>query len=351
MRFTAAHRTRSLLALLFAIVLLQMPTVALADSLTITLMGAQVASGGQCVSPAVAGNDHTAYFFSNGGVIRYDSLRDVATDTGARVQSCTSSAVWDGAGHAYIFGGQTATGPSDVISRYDAQTNTVAVMRAKLPTPSGFGSAVWIKNFAYIFGGTLPGPCSPTGCPYTDQIVRYDPRTDTATLMNARLPSPRINMSAASDGRNAYIFGGCCTHIVPETSGWSQIVRYDPVTDTTVIMSAVLPDGRFYASAATHGSSIYIFGGEIVRGKDESSNSFLDDILRYDPAHDVLTAESVRLPSGRSHTAAVVIDNAAYIFGGLYWDHTPPYEHNLNQIVQVRFDGRAEGPGGTPEPR
>lgn len=280
----------------------------------------------------VPGPHDDAYWF-NGTAWHYDAVTDTSTNTGAVLpagQNVSSAAAWDGR-YAYIFGGDTNGNPVNTISRFDPQDKSVTVMKAVLPTGLSFASAVWTGRFALVFGGATTA-CGANGCGYTDHVIRYDPATDTVETMRARLPSARINMSAMWDGANAYLFGGCC---VP-TPGLSQVLRYNPNTDTLTVMRATLPSGRFYTSAVWLGGVAYVFGGD--NGfKDARQRTYFDQVLRYDPAADAMTVEVVKLPSPRSTTGAVVIENTAYIFGGETSSPSPPnFTSDLGDVLQYR---------------
>jgi N-acetylneuraminic acid mutarotase len=285
--------------------------------------------------PAVADQRGDAFLFT-GQVFRFDAHTDTSGYTSGRLpnsQGKTAAAAWDPAlQRAFLFGGATCTSTgcdtADQISSYDPATDSATVMGARLPQPIAFASAAYVGGFIYIFGGALP-----TCCPYTDQIVRYDPVNDAISVMNATLPSPRINMSEAVFGSSVYLFGGCCT-FTEDTGGYNEIVRYDTLTDTTQLMSARLPTGRYYTSAARLGNSMYIFGGTSGGFKDLSLDAYYSDIVRYNPAADTASISPVALPSGRAFTAAVAISNRAYVFGGFSAD--PSGQHYYPDIV--RFD-------------
>ncbi|MBI4728403.1 MAG: fibronectin type III domain-containing protein [Acidobacteria bacterium] len=199
----------------------------------------------------------------------------------------SAGAIWD-ASNAYIFGGDDGISYLDQIVRYNPATNTTTTMSATLPWANFSMSAIWDGSNAYMFGGL--GAAG-------NRIVRYNPAADTVTVMGATLPSARSDTSAIWDGNNAYIFGGGATA--------HQIVRYNPAADTVSVMSATLPTGRYATSAVWDGNNAYIFGG-----------SHLNQIVRYTPATDTVEVMPDTLPSGRSWTGAIWDGSNAYIFGG-----------------------------------
>ncbi len=204
-----------------------------------------------------------------------------------------TSAVWDGT-NAYIFGGADA-GWLNQIVRYNPASNTVATMTATLPTGRYRTSAVWDGTNAYIFGGE-------DASSLLNQIVRYNPSTNTVTAMTATLPTGRYGTSAVWDGTNAYVFGG------NDGSSLNQIVRYNPSTNTVTAMTATLPTGRYHASAVWDGTNAYVFGG-IGPGR-------LNEIVRYNAGTDTVTTMSATLPTVRYWTSAAWDGTNAYVFGG-----------------------------------
>jgi N-acetylneuraminic acid mutarotase len=214
------------------------------------------------------GYNNTASYLNQ--ILRYNPATDTATLMTADLPTGRfgTSAVWDGS-NAYIFGGFYWDGSQhflDEIVRYSPSTNTVTTMSATLPTPREDTSAVWDGSNAYIFGGW-------DGQNVLDQVVRYDPATDTVTLMDATFPTPNHLMGAVWDGSNVFLFGGANSNLF--SGAQDGIVRFNPATDTAITMSAKLPTPRFAPSAVWTGSHAYVFGGGSPDG------SYLDQVVRY----------------------------------------------------------------------
>lgn len=200
-----------------------------------------------------------------------------------------TSAVWDGT-NAYVFGGMLNSGTTtNQIVRYNPAANTVTTMSAVLPSARYGTSAIYDGTYAYVFGGNLvSGGSTPT-----NEIVRYDPATDTASVV-ATLPSARYDTSAIWDGTHAYIFGGTTSNL----TRLDKIVRFNPASNNVTTMSISLPSARTGTSAAFDGASAYVFGGDTSAGASA-------EILRYNTTTGVVTTRSSTLPTGRSHTASV----------------------------------------------
>lgn len=128
-----------------------------------------------------------------------------------------------------------------LLSAGEARADSVTVS-ATLHTVRYGTSAVWDGTNAYIFGGY--GSTSTR----SDEIVRYNPGTNTVTTMTATLPTGRAFTSAVWDGTNAYIFAGT------DGSLLNQIVRYNPDTTPPVItptITGTLGTNGWYRSAVT----------------------------------------------------------------------------------------------------
>ena len=117
--------------------------------------------------------------------------------------------VWDGQA-VYLFGGEDSTGPLDEILRYDPDTDEIQIVSRHLPEPKQGLAAVWTGTEALIVGG---GPGSTS-------IVAFSPRDGRVVVMESRLN--RLYGSAVWAGDAAFIFGGTGRDFTDE------IVRFDP---------------------------------------------------------------------------------------------------------------------------
>lgn len=226
------------------------------------------------------------------------SVHASVTVVSARLPSARtlSASIWDG-NNAYIFGGGDASGPMNQILKYDSASDSISVMSAVLPYPAGDLCAVWSGQYAYIFGGAIYSP------PFTHMIARYDPLTDSMTLISNTFPI--YSMSAVWDGTCAYLFGGYDGY-----SYYDQILKYDPTNNKLTTMNAKMPIGIKWNSAVWAGNYAYIFGG------NQYYDTPTDQILRYDPVVDSVTVVTAKLPEKVYFTSAVWTGTYAYVFGG-----------------------------------
>lgn len=248
--------------------------------------------GGECSSDR---DDGCLLYYDR--IMRYDPAGQAVTLMNARLPTgrAYTSAVWDG-NDAYIFGGVQRTRPYFLteILRYNPDTDAITTMEGRLPVRTAGSSAVWTGTHAYVLGGyqgnvlvgstdgtpvaedqarvclstsvpPWPAPTWPRPtCPWFNDVLRYDPGSDTVTRMRA--PVGRAYGAAVWDGRNAVYFGG----VDHEWRQRSEILLYDPQADRTTVMRARLPDrtfkypngeGRCCMSAVWNGREFTLFGG------------------------------------------------------------------------------------------
>ena len=92
------------------------------------------------------------------------------------------------------------------------------------------------------------------------------------TTLEATLPSARYDTSAATaPNGKIYVFGG-----VYGGNYFDDIVEFDPVTQTATKLDVTLPSVRSYTSAATApNGKIYVFGGG-------GGGNVRDDIVEFE---------------------------------------------------------------------
>ncbi len=233
-----------------------------------------------CAADAASGKiycfgGNNIYVDGTRDIQRYDPATDTLVTMGAELPDprsgggCAADAA---SGKIYCFGGcYSGSDYRDTIVEYDPVTDTVATMGAVLPSERGWldcaGDAASGK--IYCFGGEESGGD-------LGEIVEYDPATDTLVTMGAVLPSGRNGLACAnSPVGKIYCFGGFTNG--PWSNPVDEIVEYNPATDTLVTMGGVLPSGRGYFDCATDPvlGRIYCFGGY--------SSDLIDEIVEYTP--------------------------------------------------------------------
>lgn len=240
-------------------------------------------------------------------------------DPSAFVPRTAASSVWTGEA-IYLFGGATGVGASeqatDEIIRYDPETGSAEVV-GSLPTARAHASAVWDpdREVAYVFGGqsdrlSVDQDNGRQRNEVVNEVVKFDPATNTVESMDASHPDVSYGSSAVwdPDADRAYIFGGV---------GTATILAYDPVEDTLEDTGASLGDDSAFTSAAfdPNAGRAYVVGGT---GTSTASGHFGDDVATFDPAENTVTRHQDVLPGERRQTAAVFepATGQVHIFGG-----------------------------------
>jgi hypothetical protein len=215
----------------------------------------------------------------------------------------------------YLFGGINENGSlSSQILEYDPALGTLTTKPTTLPTARAGVAAAYdsIAARIFLFGGYIVGGTE------LNEIIEYNPITNTRSAEPVVLPSARAKMAAAYDNatKKIYLFGG------EDFSGTKldSIISYDGAFDTLITLSTPLPSGRWSASASFDPVSkkIYLFGGTGASGEA------LDEIVEFDATNTTWTVRSAVLPSTRTQTSAAYhpLTGKSYVFGGLTGDGT-----------------------------
>jgi len=173
------------------------------------------------------------------------------------------------------------------------------------------------------------------------QIWALELMDDGASLNmteTSRMPSARYDAASIWDdvNKHAYTFGG-----YNGSSSFNAILRFSPLDNTTVEMSATLPSNRHLTSAVWDPRTevAYIFGG-----RTGSSGGYLNDILRWDSKSDALTKLNVSLPVQIAFTSAVWAGEEAWIVGGFSnvannWPAVVRFNPATNQVTSFQVEG------------
>ncbi|MGH9891291.1 MAG: kelch repeat-containing protein [bacterium] len=214
----------------------------------------------------------------------------------------------------FIFGGTNGNtypgGRTDII-RYDPATNTVESLSDTLPYDLDAAPAVFANGKYYLFGGfSTTSSAGFVACNGStgvcagdrDDILRYDPQSNAVDVV-AHLPVGRHGASAVWTGEYVFIFGGV---------GFTDIIRFDPSNNDVSLMGAQLPRCLGHTSVVWDGAEAFVFGG-YVGGCETGGGS--TQILRYDPVSDTVTVAAAAFPYENAATSAIWDGTFAYIFG------------------------------------
>lgn len=152
----------------------------------------------------------TAYLIGGYDGTRYDASI-LATRNGrtfrtvARLPVPVRYAAVAGTGQEiYVFGGETAAGPSQMIQRVNLATGRAAVV-GHLPAPDTGATAFTLAGQIFIAGGQVTR--AGTGPAPTAAVLAYKPGQHT-TALAGMLPVPVSNAAAAVLGGTAFVVGG-----------------------------------------------------------------------------------------------------------------------------------------------
>jgi DNA-binding CsgD family transcriptional regulator/N-acetylneuraminic acid mutarotase len=147
----------------------------------------------------------------------------------------------------YALAGETSTGPTGAVTRYDPAIDVWETLSAK-PLPVSDVSAVLLGEKIYVPGGKLA-----SGGP-TDVMEVYNPRRD-AWEQKATLPVPVSGYALAAYEGKMYLFGGW-----DGEQALASVYSYDPAADEWSERSS-MPTARAYAGAAVAGGKVFVIGG------------------------------------------------------------------------------------------
>lgn len=178
----------------------------------------------------------------------------------------------------------------------------------------GQQSGQCVEGCAYLVGGKISFEFAHA------TIQRFDPHTGEFKLMNSRLNKGTVGMGIAWDEthRKAYFFGGWqppAKQGVPDMS--DEILVFDPITDTLETLPVKLPTLRVGVSAVWSDPYIYLFGGfdmEWDTNNQVWQYENLSEVLRFDPRTNNLTPMRSRLPYGRLGSPAFRDPSTGTIF-------------------------------------
>jgi N-acetylneuraminic acid mutarotase len=197
---------------------------------------------------------------------------------------------------------------------YDPVGNSWTTKSATYPDPMVNNMACGVLTDAgtpYIY---CAGGSQVTNPSISDRVFRYDPVTDTISVVAA--PWPAVQGMVLPGGftvfnNKLYILGGFDT-ITNGGQGTNQIWEFTPSPAAWVQKATVLPVPLGYIPTTTIGSLIYTGGGsDITAGAlTDTTNSFV-----YNPVADTI-ATIAAIPRATAETRALNFCNQMYVMGG-----------------------------------
>jgi len=218
-------------------------------------------------------------------------------------------------GFIYAIAGQTGSGPTGAVERYNPIDNSWKRLAEK-PTPVYEVSAAVSGGEIYVPGGRLSANQA------TNVLEIYNPRLNN-WRQGSPLPVSLSGYAMASYEGRLYLFGRW-----DGTQFVDTVYRYTPADDHWTLV-AHLPAVRGYSAAVTIGRRIYILGGF-------DGQKGLSDNLTYQPdleGGDVLWEEVTELPARRYGMGGVSIGELAVLIGGIQ------EKESLSSLMYLPYTG------------
>jgi len=199
----------------------------------------------------------------------------------------------------YAIAGETESGVTGIVERYDPEGDTWIVLHDK-PTAAADVSAAIVGGRIYIPGGRL------SMGDVTDILEIYDPRTDH-WYRGADLPVAISAYALVSFEGRLYTFGGW-----DGEQYLAYVFEYDPDSNRWQECTP-MPTPRGYAGATVIGGAIHIFGG--FNGEEALSTNEIYFPER-DNTQDVPWLNATSLLEGRYAMGVANIADIVHVIGG-----------------------------------
>ena len=283
------------------------------------------------------GGGSGSYFIND--ILEYDPIADrlvtksATLPTGRHGMAVAANPL---TGKIYCLGGMDSSGALSQILEYDPAADSLVVKTASLPSRryQFAAGADPLTGKIYCFAGY-----NPSAGVQLNQIVEYDPATNSVVVKSATLPSLRAAVAVATNpvtGKIYCIGGGAGSNFI------NAIIEYDPATNVLTTKAGTLPTGRWGMAAAADPltGKIYSFGGH-------SSSGYLNEVVEYDPAADTVAVNSAVLPTGRYQFSAAAhpVTGKMFCFGGddAITEYDQIVEYSLTSQVRLQVGNPGDG--------
>ncbi|ANM29626.1 hypothetical protein ABI59_08610 [Acidobacteria bacterium Mor1] len=215
------------------------------------------------------------------------------------------TAVWTGS-EMLIWGGfHRGSFGYDDGGRYDPVTDTWTVLPSANSAARTGHTAVWTGTEMLIWGGSVDD---------ADAGLRYNPTTNTwSSMSTTNMPATRDLHVAVWTGTEMIVWGGW------DFGGG----RYNPATDTWGTMNQFGPTEAPYSTAVWTGNEMIVWGG------GEDAFSITGDSGRYDPVTDTWSSLQFFPQEDRARHTAVWTGNEMIIWSGIYLEFDPETEEEF----------------------
>jgi hypothetical protein len=212
---------------------------------------------------------------------------------------------------------------------YDPVSNTWTIKSATYPDDQVSNMACGVLTdsgtpYIYCVGGSAGGQTTAT-----DRVFRYDPMSDTISVIPAPWPGNSDGITlpggfSVYDNNKLYVLGGFRIN----TAMTDQIWEFTPGTNTWVQKNAVLPVPRGYipTTRAIAFSGIYTGGGSLWDGTTLQDTA---DSFAYDPDFDaIFTIASIPRPTGEAPAVWMQVPETPGLMFVLGGGRIPPNPSN-----------------------
>jgi len=196
-------------------------------------------------------------------------------------------------GGSILVAGGVGPARSTVGDTFTIDPATGATQRTgTLPVPVHDSAGAAVGDHMAVLGGGNTKPMA---------TVQSVPHQGAPTLMPAKLPTPRADLSATTIGDTVYAAGGY--------DGNVAVLDVTTIAaNGTVASAGKLAEGARYAAVAPLGTTLYAIGGEL-------GGKALDAVQALDTTTGAAKVIG-RLPQPRGHAVAFVLGGRLFIAGG-----------------------------------
>ncbi|MDC7231752.1 MAG: kelch repeat-containing protein [Spirochaetales bacterium] len=202
-------------------------------------------------------------------------------------------------GEIWLIGGLGIPFVTDSVISYNPATGEWTE-RKSLPYRLDFPAAEVVNGKIYVIGGKTPFPNEPV--PYT---LEYDPARDSWHEKKS-MDIPRyLHDTAVLDGR-IYVFGG---QNIKGGEIDMSVLEYNPESDSWTVAGTLPRPVRFH-EAEPFGSHIAVIGGQSLEGAENYNN-----FLLFNPKEKTWQEGPVMM-NPRMNFACAAVEDTIYVFGG-----------------------------------
>lgn len=192
-----------------------------------------------------------------------------------------------------------------ILEIYDPVTNTWTVADTSMPTPRSTAAGAVIDGKLYVVGGVDKAYSTR---PVFDVLEVYDPEANTWTVLEP-MPTKRWGPGAGVIDGKLYVIGGALS----AREYFSTLEIYDPATDTWTTGQS-MPTSRYGPAVAGIDGKLYVAGG-LTWNAQTQTHEDIAVLEVYDPATNSWTTD-YPMPTGRGQGSAGVIEGGFFVVGG-----------------------------------